>query len=205
MQKSKILRWAIALAVCAIVVFVGTFAALGEETPVADGEDVKTSTAVDLEDGEDVKTAAATDSADDEVATGLETEEIDLTDADAAQEYVDSYADNLSEDENFESNIETALSTVRKSIPRYATFWALLPPIIAILLALITKEVYSSLFIGILFGGMIYSNFSFEGTMVHTLQDGFISSVADSYNIGILIFLVMLGAMVAMMNKADGS
>ncbi|MGN1080934.1 MAG: Na+/H+ antiporter NhaC family protein, partial [Acutalibacteraceae bacterium] len=90
-------------------------------------------------------------------------------------------------------------------VKSYATFWSLIPPIIAILLALITKEVYSSLFIGILFGGMIYSNFDFEGTVVHTLQDGFISSVADSYNIGILIFLVMLGALVAMMNKAGGS
>jgi len=79
------------------------------------------------------------------------------------------------------------------------------PPIIAIVLALITKEVYSSLFIGILAGGLIYSNFNFEKTVVHVFKEGFIDSVADSYNIGIIIFLVLLGALVAMMNKTGGS
>ncbi len=183
MQKNKLIRWALALFVCATVVFLGTFTALGE------GEET------------DVSSAPAT------VVATEEAEEnaIDLTDADAAQEYVDNYADNLSEDKDFESNIETALGTVRKSVSRYATWWSLLPPIIAIVLALITKEVYSSLFIGIIFGGLIWSNFTFEKTMTHTIQDGFISSIADSYNIGILIFLVMLGALVAMMNKAGGS
>ena len=83
--------------------------------------------------------------------------------------------------------------------------WALLPPVIAIGLALVTKEVYSSLFIGILIGGLLYSGFSFEGTLMHVFQDGFIASVADSYNVGILIFLVLLGAIVALMNKAGGS
>ena len=83
--------------------------------------------------------------------------------------------------------------------------WALLPPVIAIGLALVTKEVYSSLFIGILIGGLLYSGFSFEGTLVHVFSDGFIASVADSYNVGILIFLVLLGALVALMNKAGGS
>ncbi len=123
----------------------------------------------------------------------------------AASDYVDSYADNVQYDENFEENIETALTTVREEIPAYATFWALVPPIVAIVLALITKEVYSSLFIGIVVGGVIYANFNFEKIVVHTVQDGFIASVADSYNIGILIFLVMLGALVSMMNKAGGS
>ena len=83
--------------------------------------------------------------------------------------------------------------------------WSLLPPVIAIGLALVTKEVYSSLFIGILIGGLLYSGFSFEGTLVHVFQDGFVASVADAYNIGILIFLVLLGAIVALMNKAGGS
>ena len=83
--------------------------------------------------------------------------------------------------------------------------WALLPPVVAIGLALVTKEVYSSLFIGILIGGLLYSGFGFEGTLVHVFQDGFVGSVADSYNVGILIFLVLLGAIVAMMNKAGGS
>ncbi len=85
------------------------------------------------------------------------------------------------------------------------TAWALLPPVVAIGLALATKEVYSSLFIGILIGGLLYSGFSFEGTLVHVFQDGFVTSVADAYNVGILIFLVLLGAIVAMMNKAGGS
>ena len=85
------------------------------------------------------------------------------------------------------------------------TLWALLPPVVAIGLALSTKEVYSSLFIGILIGGLIYSGFAFEGTLVHVFQDGFVASVADSYNVGILIFLVILGAIVALMNKAGGS
>lgn len=122
-----------------------------------------------------------------------------------ASEYVDSYADNLTADKDFESNIQKALGTVRQSIKQYATFWALLPPIIAILLALITKEVYSSLFIGILAGGAIYASFDFETTVVHVFKDGFIDTIADSYNIGIIIFLVLLGALVAMMNKTGGS
>ena len=87
----------------------------------------------------------------------------------------------------------------------YGTIWALLPPIIAIGLALITKEVYSSLFIGIVVGGLLYANFNFEATIVHVLSDGFIANLSDSYNMGILLFLVVLGAMVAMMNKAGGS
>ena len=85
------------------------------------------------------------------------------------------------------------------------SFWALVPPIIAIALALVTKEVYSSLFIGILSGAMLYSGFSFEGTLTHTFQDGVISVLSDSYNVGILVFLVILGIMVAMMNRAGGS
>ena len=87
----------------------------------------------------------------------------------------------------------------------YNTFWSLLPPIIAIALALITKEVYSSLFIGILVGGLLYSNFAFETTVLHVFNDGIVASVTDSYNMGILIFLVILGTMVCLMNKAGGS
>ena len=87
----------------------------------------------------------------------------------------------------------------------FNTFWSLLPPIIAIALALLTKEVYSSLFIGILVGGLLYSNFAFEGTILHVFNDGIVASVTDSYNMGILIFLVILGAMVCLMNKAGGS
>ena len=87
----------------------------------------------------------------------------------------------------------------------YGTLWSLLPPLIAIALALITKEVYSSLFLGILVGGLLYSNFTFEGTIVHVFQNGFVASLADSYNVGILLVLVVLGALVSMMNKAGGS
>lgn len=87
----------------------------------------------------------------------------------------------------------------------YATFWALVPPIVAIVLALITKEVYSSLFVGILVGGLFYSGFSFEGTFSHIFNEGFIAVLSDSYNVGILIFLVVLGAMVSLMNRAGGS
>ncbi len=87
----------------------------------------------------------------------------------------------------------------------YNTLWALLPPVIAIALALITKEVYSSLFLGIVVGGLLYSNFSFEGTVLHVFEDGIVSVLSDSYNVGILVFLVILGAMVCLMNKAGGS
>ncbi len=85
------------------------------------------------------------------------------------------------------------------------TFWALVPPIIAIGLALVTKEVYSSLFIGILSGAMLYSGFSFTGTLNHTFKDGVVSVLSDSYNVGILIFLVILGIMVQLMNRTGGS
>ena len=87
----------------------------------------------------------------------------------------------------------------------YATVWSLVPPVVAIVLALITKEVYSSLFIGILIGGVFYSGFQFEGTILHVFQDGIVGSLTDSYNMGILVFLVVLGIMVCMMNKAGGS
>ncbi|MBO6193212.1 MAG: Na+/H+ antiporter NhaC family protein [Clostridiales bacterium] len=87
----------------------------------------------------------------------------------------------------------------------YCTFWSLVPPIIAIALALITKEVYSSLFLGIIAGALLYSNFSFEGTITHAFNDGIVASLSDSYNVGILVFLVILGIIVMLMNKAGGS
>lgn len=87
----------------------------------------------------------------------------------------------------------------------FATAWALLPPLVAISLALITKEVYSSLFIGIVVGGILYSGGKFEGTVIHVFSGGIVSVLSDSYNVGILVFLVLLGGMVALMNKAGGS
>ena len=85
------------------------------------------------------------------------------------------------------------------------TFWSLVPAIIAIALALITKEVYSSLFIGIVIGGVFYSGLSFSGFLTHVFNDGLVKQLSDSWNVGILIFLVVLGTMVALMNKAGGS
>ena len=92
----------------------------------------------------------------------------------------------------------------------YATVWALVPPVVAIVLALITKEVYSSLFVGIVIGGLFYGNvfqsgFSAERSVLHIFEDGLVGVLSDSYNVGILIFLVVLGVMVSMMNKAGGS
>ncbi|NLA84942.1 MAG: Na+/H+ antiporter NhaC family protein [Clostridiales bacterium] len=87
----------------------------------------------------------------------------------------------------------------------YATFWSILPPIIAIVLALITKEVYSSLFIGIVSGVLLYANFNPLTAFNAMFTEGFIASLSDSWNVGILIFLVVLGAIVSLMNKAGGS
>ena len=85
----------------------------------------------------------------------------------------------------------------------HGTFWSLFPPVVAIGLALITKEVYSSLFIGILTGALLSSNFSFTGTMDTLIGDGLISAVAG--NAGIFIFLVELGVIVALVNKAGAA
>lgn len=97
----------------------------------------------------------------------------------------------------------SAIFTDAESVKESA--WSLLPPLIAITLALVTKEVYSSLFIGIVSGALLYSGFSFEGTINHTFKDGVISVLSDSYNVGILVFLVILGTMVQLMNRAGGS
>lgn len=88
------------------------------------------------------------------------------------------------------------------------SLWSLLPPIVAIGLALITKEVYSSLFIGILTGGVVYAaanSTGFEGMFTAVVKDGLIANLSEPYNVGILIFLVVLGSIVVLMNKAGGS
>ena len=88
------------------------------------------------------------------------------------------------------------------------TFWSLVPPIVAIALALITKEVYSSLFVGILIGGVFFAvdaQSGFTGFLDHVFSDGLIKQLSDSWNVGILVFLVVLGTMVALMNNAGGS
>lgn len=122
-----------------------------------------------------------------------------------AKSYIDAYADNVQNDKDFKAHEAKALETIRTENRFFGTWWAVFPPLLAIFLALITKEVYSSLFIGIVSGGLLYSGFAFEGTAVHVVKDGFISSIADGYNIGILFFLVLLGSLVAMMNKTGAS
>ena len=90
----------------------------------------------------------------------------------------------------------------------YATVFALLPPVIAIGLALITKEVYTSLLAGIIAGGLLYSNFNLElmlNTIFYQGEGGMVMKLSDSWNVGILVFLVMLGILVSMLNKAGGS
>lgn len=149
--------------------------------------------------------AATADSAKFTLGEGEDAIDYDLSDKDSAHAYVDAYADNLDADPDFKTHIEAAIAKVRESIKSYATILSLLPPVIAIVLALITKEVYSSLIIGIVVGGIIYAGGNFEGVIKHVISDGFVNSLADSYNMGILIFLVLLGTLVSMMNKAGGS
>lgn len=96
-----------------------------------------------------------------------------------------------------------AFTTTAESVQQ--SFWALVPPIVAISLALATKEVYSSLFVGVVTGGLLYSGFSFEGTINHVYTDGVVKVLSDPYNVGILIFLVILGIIVSLMNKSGGS
>ena len=199
-------------------------AAADEAVTVAEGEDLgeakEADTAEDAAAAEDTGTqtvgaieeAPAEEKSEETAAPAAftvdvdgEATEYDLSDGESAAAYVDSYADNLTNDPGFKDHINAAIEKVRESIGSYATVLALLPPIIAIVLALITKEVYSSLAIGIIAGGFIYAGGNFETAINHVLFDGFVASLSDSYNMGIIIFLVLLGALVSMMNKAGGS
>ncbi len=192
MRNSKKSIAKILLAVMVIFALAIPMSSTAFATEAVEGEDLI------LTIGADAETAFSVD-VDGEVT------DYDLTDGESAAAYVDSYADNLTNDPGFKAHIETALAKVRESIGSYATFAALLAPIIAIVLALITKEVYSSLIIGIVVGGFIYAGGNFETAINHVLFDGFVASLSDSYNMGIIIFLVLLGALVSMMNKAGGS
>ncbi len=87
----------------------------------------------------------------------------------------------------------------------YATFWSLVPPLVAIVLALITKEVYSSLFIGIVTAALFIANFNVASAYTTMFNDGFIAALSDASHVGILIFLIILGTIVVLMNKAGGS
>jgi len=91
----------------------------------------------------------------------------------------------------------------------YATFWSLVPPLVAIILALITKEVYSSLFVGIVVGGLFYANFNLKDAYLTIFtaetEGGMLAKLSDGWNVGIVMFLAILGIMVSLMNKAGGS
>ena len=190
-------------AICMIIALLGamfSFSAFGIATedgaaPAADGEAVLLMAA----DAEAPASTAFSVDVDGEIT------EYDLADGDSAHAYVDAYADNLGSDPDFKTHITQAIAKVRETIGKYATIWALIPPVIAIVLALITKEVYSSLIIGIVAGGFIFAGGNFETAVNHVLFDGFVASLSDSYNMGIIIFLVLLGMLVSLMNKAGGS
>ena len=157
--------------------------------------------ATDAESEEAVVTAEVSDEAADVVEAVAYTEE----DMAVALDYVDNYDSNLMADgDAFETKLDNAVAVIRSDVEVYATFLALLPPIIAIVLALITKEVYMSLFIGILSGSLLYTMFHPVQTVTKTF-DTIISKLADGWNVGIIIFLVILGIMVSLINKAGGS
>lgn len=157
--------------------------------------------ATDAESEEAVVTAEVSDEAADVVEAVAYTEE----DMAVALDYVDNYDSNLMADgDAFEAKLDNAVAVIRSDVEVYATFLALLPPIIAIVLALITKEVYMSLFIGILSGSLLYTMFHPVQTVTKTF-DTIISKLADGWNVGIIIFLVILGIMVSLINKAGGS
>ena len=96
---------------------------------------------------------------------------------------------------------------IEATTPFAGTFWSLLPPIVAIVLALISKEVYSSLFLGCLVGALLVSNFHPWETVVQLVEgdNGIVTTVSDAGNIAIIVFLVVLGIMVDLMNKTGGS
>ena len=199
---------------CLMLMTAGATAIDTTEPDAAPAEDITLSVAVEDEkdiaddeaaESDPILTIGAIEGAAFVVDVDGEEVEYDLSDGDSAAAYVDSYADNLTNDPDFRTHIEAALTKVRESIGSYATWAALIAPIIAIVLALITKEVYSSLIVGIVVGGFIYAGGNFETAINHVLFDGFVASLSDSYNMGIIIFLVLLGALVAMMNKAGGS
>ncbi len=103
----------------------------------------------------------------------------------------------------FTVTVFAATEGATETNPFISTFWSLVPPLVAIVLALITKEVYSSLFVGIVVGGLFYNNFNVVGTVDSVVQAGLIDAVSGTA--GIFVFLVLLGVMVALINKAGGS
>ena len=138
-----------------------------------------------------------------ELYTDADGNELDLTVYDDAKIYLDSYTTNKKFDDNFDNNVAIAMETVNAQTPTFGSYWALIPPIIAIILALITKEVYSSLFIGIVVGGLMSANFKPAAAMDNIIGNGFTEAVSGTA--GIFIFLVILGVLVSLINKSGGS
>ncbi len=200
--KKKVFAVALCI-ICVLMSFVA-FAEPAEDVPgyIEYIDTINEEAAIAEEQAEADRVSALSE---DELAAEIKAAE-DAEKLDYAYSYIDGYADAIVSDENNEVNIKAAVSEVRKQVtPYYATIWSILPAIIAIALALITKEVYSSLFIGIVAGGLLYANFNLETLLNHIVSGGFVANLSDSYNVGILLFLVLLGALVAMMNKAGGS
>ena len=138
------------------------------------------------------------------LATGVSAaEESEYTDLGNAIDYLDEYTYHKNNDPNFEQNSAIAIETAKGRTSLFSTWWSLLPPLIAIGLALITKEVYSSLFVGILAGGLLAANFKPSATVDNVVNDGIVKAVSDTA--GIFVFLVILGAIVSLINKAGGS
>ena len=121
-------------------------------------------------------------------------------DTEDAFAYLDDYADHMGTDMDFDANVDVAIQVARVSVGRYATFLSLLPPLIAIGRALSTKEVYVSLFAGILAGALLHANYNPWGMVTGTFE-----TLTGSWNTGILVFLVLLGMLVALVNKAGGT
>ena len=204
-SKARLLLMLMLIVAFIVPACVSAFAETEAAPVAADGARVVLDAEAPVDDAAAPAEEAAAADAKFTLGEGEDAVDYDLSDGESAHAYVDSYADNLEADPDFETHVSAAIAKVRESVKTYATFWALLPPIVAIALALITKEVYSSLIIGIIVGGVLYAGGNFEGTINHVISDGFVTNVADAYNMGILLFLILLGALVSMMNKAGGS
>ncbi len=136
-------------------------------------------------------------------ASMKESKEDEYTSVEEAKQYIEQQSVLVDSLQEQISNAE--LYVTEKTVPFYATFWALIPSIVAIALALITKEVYLSLFVGIVAGALLYSNLNPVKTVENIFSAGMIEKLTDGWNVGIIIFLVILGIMVTLMNKVGGS
>ncbi len=133
----------------------------------------------------------------------MENLENEFTSVEEAKQYIEQQSVLV---DSLQEQISNAkLYVTEKTVPFYATFWALIPPIVAIALALITKEVYLSLFVGIVAGALLFSNLNPVKTVENIFSAGMLEKLTDRWNVGIIVFLVILGIMVTLMNKVGGS